>query len=49
MKAALREVRDAPDRASAVAAVAVFVEKYEAKYPKAVVVSQFEISALRFL
>ena len=36
MKAALREVRDAPDRASAVAAVAVFVEKYEAKYPKAV-------------
>ena len=30
------EVRDAPDRASAVAAVAVFVEKYEAKYPKAV-------------
>ena len=36
MKAALREVRDAPDRASAEAAVAVFAEKYEAKYPKAV-------------
>ena len=36
MKACLREIRDAPDRASAVAAVAVFAEKYEAKYPKAV-------------
>ena len=36
MKAALREVRDAPDRETAVAAVAVFAEKYEAKYPKAV-------------
>lgn len=36
MKTALREVRDAPDRASAVAAVAVFAEKYGAKYPKAV-------------
>lgn len=36
MKAALREVRDAPDRTAAHAAVAVFVEKYEAKYPKAV-------------
>ena len=36
MKACLREIRDAPDRASAVAAVAVFAEKYGAKYPKAV-------------
>ena len=36
MKADLREVRDAPDRATAAAAVAVFAEKYEAKYPKAV-------------
>ena len=36
MKAALREVRDAPDRARAAAAVAVFAEKYGAKYPKAV-------------
>ena len=36
MKAALREVRDAPDRAAARAAVVVFVEKYGAKYPKAV-------------
>ena len=36
MKAALREVRDAPDRAQAKAAVAVFAEKYGAKYPKAV-------------
>ncbi len=36
MKADLREVRDAPDRASAEAAVAVFSEKYGAKYPKAV-------------
>ena len=36
MKADLREVRDAPDRAAAHAAVAVFAEKYGAKYPKAV-------------
>lgn len=36
MKADLREVRDAPERASAEAAVAVFKEKYGAKYPKAV-------------
>ena len=32
----LREVRDAPDRAKAEAAIAVFAEKYSAKYPKAV-------------
>ncbi|MEW6226447.1 MAG: IS256 family transposase [Chloroflexota bacterium] len=36
MKADLREVRDAPDRATARAAMAVFAEKYGAKYPKAV-------------
>tara|TARA_R110002020_G_scaffold27297_5_gene88052 strand:+ start:299 stop:712 length:414 start_codon:yes stop_codon:yes gene_type:complete len=36
MKADLREVRDAPDRANAEAAIAVFEEKYSAKYPKAV-------------
>ena len=36
IKADLREVRDAPDRESADAAIAVFVEKYSAKYPKAV-------------
>ncbi len=36
MKADLREVRDAPDRASAETAVAVFAQKYDAKYPKAV-------------
>ena len=36
MKADLREVRDAPDRASAEAAIHVFHEKYGAKYPKAV-------------
>ena len=36
MKADLREVRDAPDRASAEAAIGVFAEKYGAKYPKAV-------------
>ena len=36
MKAALREVRDAPDRARAEAAIAAFAEKYSAKYPKAV-------------
>ena len=36
MKAALREVRDAPDRTRAEAAVAVLAEKYGAKHPKAV-------------
>lgn len=36
MKADLREVRDAPDRATAEAAMAVFVDKYDTKYPKAV-------------
>jgi len=36
LKADLREVRDAPDRATAEAAIAVFAEKYGAKYPKAV-------------
>jgi len=36
MKTDLAEVRDAPDRASAEAAVAVFIEKYATKYPKAV-------------
>jgi transposase-like protein len=36
MKADLREVRDAPDRATAEAAIAVFIDKYQAKYPKAV-------------
>ena len=36
MKADLVEIRDAPDRASAEAAVTVFIEKYGAKYPKAV-------------
>ncbi|MGH3261673.1 MAG: IS256 family transposase [Trebonia sp.] len=36
MKDALREVRDAPDRASAETAIAVFADKYGAKYPKAV-------------
>ena len=35
MKADLAEIRDAPDRASAEAAVAVFIEKYAGKYPKA--------------
>ena len=35
IKADLREVRDAPDRATAEAAIAVFAEKYGAKYPKA--------------
>ncbi len=35
IKADLREVRDAPDRESADAAIVVFVEKYSAKYPKA--------------
>jgi len=32
----LREVRDAPDRATAEAAVGTFAEKYATKYPKAV-------------
>jgi len=36
MKVDLREVRDAPDRATADTAIAVFVEKYSAKYSKAV-------------
>ena len=36
MKADLREVRDAPDRASAENAIAIFAEKYAVKYPKAV-------------
>jgi putative transposase len=36
MKADLREVRDAPDRSSAEAAIEVFADKYGAKYPKAV-------------
>jgi len=31
-----REIRDAPDRATAEAAMAIFVDKYEVKYPKAV-------------
>lgn len=35
MKADLSEIRDAPDRATAEAAIAVFVDKYAAKYPKA--------------
>ena len=36
MKADLREIHAAPTRAAAEAAVDVFVEKYEAKYPRAV-------------
>ncbi len=36
MKADLREVRDAPDRATAERAITLFAEKYGAKYPKAV-------------
>lgn len=36
MKADLREIRDAPDRATAETATTVFVDKYQAKYPKAV-------------
>jgi transposase-like protein len=36
MKADLREIRDAPDRATAITAISVFVEKYGVKYPKAV-------------
>ena len=35
IKADLREVRDAPDRTTADAAIAVFVDKYGVKYPKA--------------
>ena len=35
MKADLREVRDAPDRATAEIAITIFVDKYGAKYPKA--------------
>ena len=35
MKADLREVRDAPDRATAKIAITIFVDKYGAKYPKA--------------
>jgi putative transposase len=36
MKEDLREVRDAPDRATAEAAIGTFAEKYAIKYPKAV-------------
>lgn len=36
MKADLREIRDAPDRATAETAISIFIDKYEAKYPKAV-------------
>jgi len=36
MKTDLREVRDAPDRATAETAMPIFVDKYQAKYPKAV-------------
>lgn len=36
MKTDLREIRDAPDRATAEVAIALFVDKYAAKYPKAV-------------
>ena len=36
MKEALREVRDAPDRATAEAAIDTFAQKYQAKYSKAV-------------
>ena len=36
MKADIREISAAPTRAAAEAAVAIFVEKYGAKYPKAV-------------
>jgi transposase-like protein len=36
MKADLAEIRDAPNRASAEAAIAVFVEKYASRYAKAV-------------
>lgn len=35
MKADLREVRDAPDRATAEIAITIFLDKYAAKYPKA--------------
>jgi len=34
IKEALREVRDAPDRATAETAISAFAEKYQAKYPK---------------
>jgi transposase-like protein len=36
MKADLREIRDAPDRATAEVAMAIFVDKYAVKYSKAV-------------
>ena len=36
MKADIREISAAPTRAAAEAAIAIFVEKYGAKYPKAV-------------
>ena len=36
MKADLREICSAPDRAAAERAIAVFAEKYGAKYAKAV-------------
>ena len=36
MKTDLREIRDAPDRASAENAIAIFAEKYAVKYTKAV-------------
>ena len=36
MKEDMREVRDAPDRATAEAAIGIFAEKYAVKYPKAV-------------
>ncbi len=36
MKADLREVWMAPDRATALAAIDIFVRKYDAKYPQAV-------------
>lgn len=36
MKEALREIRDAPDRATAEAAIEAFARKHQAKYPKAV-------------
>ena len=36
MKLDLREIRDAPDRATAETAITTFLDKYGAKYPKAV-------------
>jgi transposase-like protein len=36
MKVDLREIRDAPDRATAEVAMAIFVDKYAVKYSKAV-------------